>query len=401
MKALQINCVYPVGSTGRIAESIDNYLWEQKKQSVICYGRGSRVEKANVHKVSSELEAKVHSALCYMSGMRFAYSPIATTCLINRIRKEKPDVVHLHCLNGNFVNVYRLLTYLKKQNIRTVLTLHAEIMHTAGCEFAYDCEKWQVQCKDCLRIRGKLTHFFRDDAQVSFLRMQKAFQGFQNLTIVGVSDWITERAKKSGVFRDCDAAFCTVKNGVKTEVFRPEAELADQLRKKHGLTDEKIVLHVTPDFRLELKGGRFVLEMARRKPEWKFVIVGYYAVEEELPDNVITVAHTDSQRELAGYYSMADVTLLTSKRETFSMVCAESLCCGTPVVGFCAGAPETITMSEYSEFVPFGDTDLLCSALENMLQNEISVDTEITRKHYDRDTMSQAYANLYEQGDQQ
>lgn len=400
MKVLQVNCVYPVGSTGRIVEAIDNCLCEQKKQSVICYGRGSRVVKSDVYKVSSELEAKVHSALCYMSGMRFAYSPIATSRLINRIRKEKPDVVHLHCLNGNFVNVYRLLTYLKKQKIRTVLTLHAEIMHTAGCEHAYDCEKWEVQCMNCPRIRGKLTHFFRDDAQASFLRMQRAFRGFENLTIAGVSDWLTERAKRSGIFKDCEAAFCTVENGVNTEVFRYEAEIADRLRKKHGLMGEKIVLHVTPNFRSQIKGGRYVLEMARQKPEWKFVIVGYYATEEKLPDNVITVAHTDSQRELAGYYSMADVTLLTSKRETFSMVCAESLCCGTPVVGFLAGGPESIALPEYSKFVPFGDTDSLHSVLEDVIQNDVSIDTKITRKRYDRDTMSQAYVNLYEQGEQ-
>ena len=40
---------------------------------------------------------------------------------------------------------------------------------------------------------------------------------------------------------------------------------------------------------------------------------------------------------LAEYYSLVDVTVITSFHETFSMVVAESLSCGTPIVGFKAG----------------------------------------------------------------
>ena len=41
------------------------------------------------------------------------------------------------------------------------------------------------------------------------------------------------------------------------------------------------------------------------------------------------------------------------------MIVAESLCCGTPVVGFKAGAPEQITIKEYSEFSEFGNIEIL------------------------------------------
>ena len=54
---------------------------------------------------------------------------------------------------------------------------------------------------------------------------------------------------------------------------------------------------------------------------------------------------------------MANLTILTSQFETFSMVCAESLCSGTPVVGFKAGAPEQISIQQYSEFVEYGKID--------------------------------------------
>ena len=56
---------------------------------------------------------------------------------------------------------------------------------------------------------------------------------------------------------------------------------------------------------------------------------------------------------------MASLTVITSQRETFSMPVAESLCCGTPVVGFQAGGPESIALAEYTRFVPYGDVAAL------------------------------------------
>ena len=80
------------------------------------------------------------------------------------------------------------------------------------------------------------------------------------------------------------------------------------------------------------------------------VIIGswlkYYAVSYTHLD--VYKRQVEDQSELAAFYSLADVTLLTSEKETFSMVCAESLCCGTPVVGFQAGAPEGISLPAVS-----------------------------------------------------
>ncbi len=94
---------------------------------------------------------------------------------------------------------------------------------------------------------------------------------------------------------------------------------------------------------------------------------------------------TDKLR-LAMLYAMADVTVLTSKRETFSMVCAESLCCGTPVVGFKAGAPERIALPEYSAFCEYGDL----AALELLLQERIHKESSVSIF----DDSHEAYTNV-------
>lgn len=72
---------------------------------------------------------------------------------------------------------------------------------------------------------------------------------------------------------------------------------------------------------------------------------------------------------LTKFYSMADVFVLFSKRETYSMTCAEALCCGTPVVGFKCGAPETVFKEPYSKFVEYGDVDGVANLIKILFKN--------------------------------
>ena len=57
------------------------------------------------------------------------------------------------------------------------------------------------------------------------------------------------------------------------------------------------------------------------------------------------------------YYSMADVFVLFSQRETYSMTCAEALCCGTPIIGFKSGAPETVFKEPEARFFEYGEIE--------------------------------------------
>ena len=395
MRLLQINCTYAFGSTGKIVESISDYCLENGNVVRNLYGRQGINLTMHSIKISSELEAKFHSIFSRLTGQDFDYSFFATKKAINCIETFSPDVVHLHCLNGHFINVYRLLKFLKKEQIPTVLTLHAEIMHTAGCEHAYECMKWVKGCHDCDIISGKLTHYFRDDAKIAYLKMSEAFRGFKKLSIVGVSDWLTNRASQSSIFHQCDANFITIENGLDLTSFHSVQRKDNPINYKFK-GNVPVVLHVTPNFRHPLKGGMYVVKLAKMHPEWQFVIVGYNG-SEELPNNVNTVEHTNSKEELSWYYNIADVTLLTSKRETFSMVCAESLACGTPVVGFKAGGPESVFKGDFAHFVDYGDVEALSDAVSSMLAYNPIINTSQICKRFSSEEMSKKYYSVYKE----
>ena len=401
MKTLQVNCVYKKGSTGKITYDIHSELLKQGIESVVCYGRGEKINEPHVYKTCGEVYSKINHLLSEFTGVMYGGCFFSTNKLIKIIKKEKPDVVHLQCINGYFVNIYRLVSWLKKHDIKTVLTLHAEFMYTANCGHALDCDKWQTGCGHCPRLKQETKSFFIDGTHKSWMKMKKAFDGFNdNLVVTSVSPWLMERAKLSPILNDKKHE--VVLNGVNTDVFHFYD--TSELRSQMGLNGVKVIFHATPSFDdniKSLKGGYYVLKLAEKilDENVKFVVAGNHPEGLKVPPNVILLGKVSDQELLAKYYSMADVMLLTSKKETFSMVTAESLCCGTPVVGFKAGAPEQIAIPEYSSFVDFGDLESLHEEMKKLLaESFLKIDIALTSNcKYAKQTMTENYLKIYEE----
>ena len=119
-----------------------------------------------------------------------------------------------------------------------------------------------------------------------------------------------------------------------------------------------------------------------------------------MPENLIVLGDIPSRDKLAQYYSAADLCVITSKRETFSMPVAEALACGTPIVGFKAGGPESISIDEYSEFVDYGDIDSLERIIrEKWLNAKEYLSVEAVSKEasekFSYEKMAEEFLNIY------
>lgn len=399
MKILQINCVFPLGSTGKIVNDIHNELMKNGYESVVCYGNGSIINDKNIYKISNIFLQKINALISRISGYMYGGCFFATKKIINIIKKEKPDVVHLHCLNGHIVNIYKLLEWLKINNIKTVLTLHAEFMYTANCGHALECEKWKKGCGNCPRLKKETKSMFLDRTHESWEKMYNAFKDFSNLTIVSVSPWLMNRAKESPMLMD--KRHITILNGIDTNIFKHYE--TDDLKNNMGLESKKIIFHATANFSDDvnnIKGGYYVLELAKmlKDENVQILVAGKCEPNIKVPSNVTLLGEVQDQKLLAKYYSMADVTLITSKRETFSMVTAESLCCGTPVVGFKAGAPEQIAIKEYSSFVEHGNMNELYKEVLKFLNIKKNIELEKKAKDkYSKENMINKYIEIYKE----
>lgn len=396
MKILQINSVYTVGSTGKIVECIARGLVQQGHEVRNLYGIGAKHYDDISQKVCGKWEHLANAVIARTDGIPFGGIYLSNYRIEREIEEFKPDVVHVHCVNGFILNIYSLLKFLATRNIKTVVTLHAEFFHTGSCGHAYDCEKWKTHCHDCATYKRECASWFFDRSYAAWKKMNKAFSYFkeENLHITAVSPWLANRAKDSAILKRFDISY--VPNGLDPEVFH--------YRDSEGLIDrgnyEKVILFVAPYFNLDahdLKGGRYIPQLAEKLPGYKFIVVASRMPEQlpEMPKNVQLWGRAKSQSELAQLYSEADVTMLLSKRETFSMVTAESLCCGTPVIGFEAGGPESIAIPEFSKFVEYGNLDELARSL----QSEFKVDKRELSKRaislYSKENMNAGYIAAY------
>lgn len=390
---IDVNCKH--SSTGKIVYDLYTQCNAHGHKAAICYGRGPLVDEPNIYRFSSAIEVYFHALMTRITGLTGCYSLNSTHRLINFMESYQPDVVHIHELHGYFVNILPVMYYLKKKNIRTIWTFHCEFMYTGKCGHAYECENWQNECGRCPNLKDYPSSLFLDFTRKMFNDKKKAFIGFDNLTIVTPSQWLANRVKKSFL---SDRRIEVIHNGIDTEnIFyhRPFAHL----KKRHNLTNEKIVLAVAPALMAERKGGRYVLELAKRMKNKnnKFILIGVEDLNEKFDDNVIALGRTENQHELAEYYSMADVFVICSKRENFPTTCIEALSCGTPVCGFDVGGTKETTPAHIGKFVNYGDVDALHNVVCSLLNNKIAKNdvASYAEQAYSKKSMFRKYRDLY------
>jgi D-inositol-3-phosphate glycosyltransferase len=85
----------------------------------------------------------------------------------------------------------------------------------------------------------------------------------------------------------------------------------------------------------------------------------------------VTFVGAVPQKELPTYYSAADVCVVPSRYESFGMVAAEALACGTPVVASkVGGLPSIVRDGENGVLVPWRRPEALAESIETVLDNQ-------------------------------
>lgn len=397
MKVLLIDVNCKNSSTGKIVYDLYTAVNESGNEAAVCYGRGGKIKEHNIFKFGLDTETYLHALLTRLTGFTGCFSPVSTLRLIRFIRKFKPDVVHIHELHAYFVDLGPLLNYLKKQRIKTVMTLHCEFAYTGKCGHSVECEKWKSECGGCPHLRDYPSVLLFDHTKAMFRQKKRLFEGFEDLTVITPSNWLAERVRQS-FLKNYDIS--VIHNGIDTDVFSPK-ETAP-LREKHRIADdEKVVLAVAPNLMSDNKGGKYILQLAERMKEQKirFILIG--VDEEMIPDhdNVIILHRIYDKELLAQYYSLADAFVICSERENFPTTCLEAQCCGTPVCGFDVGGVKETILSDCA-LCEYGDVSGLMNDLNRLLENRADNDSTVIAEKalakFGKRSMLKQYLDLYE-----
>lgn len=338
MKVFYINSV-PYGSTGRIMFQISEAVFDSGGEVITSssYTKPRGIKLPSYHyQIGGMLGKTCHITLAKLFGKQGTFSTCSTKKLVEKIKKEDPDIIHLHNLHAWYLNLEILFDYLKTSNKKIVWTLHDCWSFTGHCpHYLYQgCYKWIEECKECPLYKqypGSLV----DDSNFEYNLKKRLFTKIPNLTLVTPSNWLKEEVKKS-FLKDYDVR--VIHNGIDTNKFR---HVNSDFKKKYNLEDKKIILGVAFVFD-ERKGIDDFIRLANELDDsYKIVLVGQ--ANKKLPDNILSLGCTSNVDELVKIYSSCDVFVNATKEDNFPTVNLEAQACGLTVVTYdVGGCKETI-----------------------------------------------------------
>lgn len=200
--------------------------------------------------------------------------------------------------------------------------------------------------------------------------------------LIAVSDYLAETTQQ--IFAPT-VPLHRIYNFVDTERFylRPPAPEIRDLKDR-----QKRILFHTSNFRRVKRTPDLVdiLLRVRKRHDAVLVLIGEgpdlplvisRARALGLADQILCLPFSSSIEE---YISGADVTVITSELESFSLAALESQACGVPVVATRAGGlPEVVADGETGFLAPVGDVDALANALLRILDDR-ALQMEMSRR---------------------
>lgn len=379
MKVVQINAVCDTGSTGRLCRELNDTLVQHGHEGIVLYGNGKTAYGFS-RKVSLNPGTKIHGLLARILGKNAAYSPFATRKILNILRLYKPDVVHLHNLHGNYVSVKPLLRYLAKVDIPTVVTLHDCWFFTGKCTHytVVGCDRWRIGCHHCPQLHGDIPSWFFDRTSEMWKEKKALFDAIPRLAVIGVSDWISNEARKS--FLKDAMIIQRIYNWIDLSVFYPRGK---KNGKQFGISKDKFsVLCISAWWSENSYKTKDLLKLAKRLPEsYEIILAGMVPFAERLPSNIKPVGYLSSADDLAKLYSACDVYVHLSREDTFGKVIAEALACGIPAVVYDSTACPEVLGEGCGYVVAPGDVGAIFEAIERIRKASLNDYREVCVKY--------------------
>lgn len=364
MKVLFINTVYGKGSTGRIIADLGRMLEENGHEYKVAYGRGDNSNDPHCYRIGNNLGVYIHAGLSRITDRSGFYSTGSTKKLIKFIKEYNPDIIHLHNLHGYYLNVEVLFNYLADEfKGRVIWTLHDCWAFTGHCvHFTYaKCDKWKTHCRNCPQKKEYPSSIVFDRSLKNYNIKKRLFNRVKKIEIITVSKWLEETVRQSFLSKN---KVKTIYNGIDTDRFH---YVSNNVKRELKIENKKMIFLVSDGWN-DQKGYSKVLDVAEKAPsDWRFVMVGLTEKQlKKLPENIIGFERIWNQDKLIEFYSAADVFFNPSLEETFGLVTAEAIACGTPaVVMNSTSSPEIVYTEKNGKVL---DVNLSCEKITREIE---------------------------------
>lgn len=283
--------------------------------------------------------------MMYKANDLFSNALIDSSQLLDKINEINPDIVHLHWICGGMLSIEDIA----KINKPIIWTIRDWWAMTGGCHHPKECLKYTDSCGNCPILKSQ------DKNDLSWQNLNRKIKSYNpsNITIVGISKFMSAEVKKSSLFAKFNIR--TINNNIDDNIFYPLAKSLARDKLKLS-THKKIVSIGAYSFFDEHKGMKYFLESLNFLNANEIFILFFGRIDNSVLKDVsfeyISLGYINDKFFLRDIYSASDLFIAPYLFEPFGKTIAESMACGTPVVCFeNAGGPSEIIMHKVDGYL--------------------------------------------------
>ncbi|MBD2579003.1 glycosyltransferase family 4 protein [Oscillatoria sp. FACHB-1406] len=316
---------------------------------------------------------------------------------------QEADVLNLHNLHTGYFN-YLAIPKLAAAK-PTVWTLHDLWAFTGHCSHPYDCDRWKIGCGKC-PYPDTYPAIQRDNTSIEW-RLKRWASHQSPLAIVTPSHWLMQRAQQSLLG---DLPIHRIPHGIDVEIYAPLE--TEQCRFVLGIPKgKKVLMFAAENLSDPYKGINLLLQSLAKLPaslkaELFLLILGNggEAIAKAADIENLHLGYTSSDRVKCIAYSAADLFLIPTQADVFSLVALEAMACGTPSVSFAVGGVGDLIRPSVTGYLaqPGDTTDFSRGILQlwedDTLRDRLSQNCRaIAVSEYSLELQAKRYIQLYQQ----
>jgi L-malate glycosyltransferase len=361
-----ITCYPSVGGSGVIATELGKLLAEKGHEiHFIASSLPFRLNKVYCNIYYHEVEVNQYSVFKYPP-----YDLALASKMAEVAKREKLDILHVHYAIPHAVSAY-LAKQMVGEKLKIVTTLHGTDITVLGSDPSLaNLIKFGIEKSD---------------------------------SVTAVSNSLVDQTNE---LIHPNKPIETIYNFIDERVYRQKN--THHLKEEYGIKpEEKVIIHVS-NFR-QVKRVQDVIKsfnLIQEKIPSKLLLVGdgpeltvvCRLVEDlGLTDKVLFLGKQENVEDL---YSISDLKLLLSEKESFGLVLLEAMACGVPCIGTSIGGiPEVISNNENGYLCELGDISGVASKAVTILSDPMlhSWMSKNARKTVTEKFNSTKIVNEYEQ----
>jgi len=369
-------------TAGRAALRLHNAFLEEKYDSSILslwpdINDNERIKHMRIHSnIIGWIDSKLQSFLQRDNNKQFGQFsfPILGTDISRMDQLKEADIIYLHWVQGGFLNLSNI-EKLAKLGKPMVIIMHDMWSITGGCHHSFMCEKYKTRCDHCQMFpKNRII----DLPAFEFNKKRRLYSKYDNLCFVSPSKWLYGCANQASLTKDKPLFY--IPNIIDNSIFKSfDKTCARQILNIHP--DETVISFGAASIDSPYKGWTYLqkaLELLKQgnsieKPSVLIFGSGYNkSIADTIPFKSRFTGFLRDEYSTSLVYNASDVFITPSLADNQPTTVMESMCCGTPVVGFdVGGIPDMIKHKENGYLAKYKDTEDLVNGVRFCLENNV------------------------------